>query len=344
MRIVKIDRKANFFQVVPENLDDLWHLQKIIEPGDLVKGQSTRSWKPRDSTRTERKNILVEVRAEKIELHKHSSQLRINGEIVWGKPEEFVELKAFHSIEVEPEKIVSVKKQKLREYQIERLQKAKDAMGRQKIAVVVLDDEQASIALLKDFGLEEKAKILASKSGKQFKAEEDKKYFSEIGKILAEAKPEKAIIAGPGFTREHLLEYLKEKMPKLKASSEALNSVGETGLHELLKKGIAAKAASESQIEKEARAVEALLKEIGQDSGKAAYGLKEVINAVEQGAASELLVTEKELGEKKEEILGILEKAEQAGAKIHIFSSEFLPGKQLQGIGGIAAILRYALK
>ena len=47
MKIIKIDKKTNEIIVVPENLNDLWHLEKIIDNGDLVKGKTDRKIKPR---------------------------------------------------------------------------------------------------------------------------------------------------------------------------------------------------------------------------------------------------------------------------------------------------------
>ena len=33
MKILKIDQKLNEIVVIPENLNDLWHLEKIIDSG-----------------------------------------------------------------------------------------------------------------------------------------------------------------------------------------------------------------------------------------------------------------------------------------------------------------------
>ncbi len=36
MRIVHQDARKGLIELLPETLDDLWHLSHIIEPGDLV--------------------------------------------------------------------------------------------------------------------------------------------------------------------------------------------------------------------------------------------------------------------------------------------------------------------
>ncbi len=48
MRIQVLDRKTGIIKVVPEILDDLWHLEQVIEPGDSVSGSSDRKIKGKD--------------------------------------------------------------------------------------------------------------------------------------------------------------------------------------------------------------------------------------------------------------------------------------------------------
>ena len=54
---------------------------------------------------------------------------------------------------------------KLKDWQVKRLEKAKKASVREKLLLVVLDDEEAAFALLKDFGFEERGKVFSGKSG-----------------------------------------------------------------------------------------------------------------------------------------------------------------------------------
>ena len=42
MKILKIDKQLNQLLVIPENLDDLWHLEKVIEKNDIVAGKTDR--------------------------------------------------------------------------------------------------------------------------------------------------------------------------------------------------------------------------------------------------------------------------------------------------------------
>ncbi len=347
MRILKIDTRENFLHIVPEIEDDLWHLERIIEKHDLVSGPSDRKIKPKEAgEKPKRVKMFIELDADNVEFHRFLGQLRVSGIITGGKPVEFLEMGAQHSLEIVLGKDVKIKKQALKKFQIERIKKAAEATKKGKVLLVVLDDEQASFAILREFELEEKASMKSGKSGKQFKGEDVKgKYFAEILEKILEIKPEKAIVAGPGFTKEEFQKFLEEKrMPKeIQFFYSATNSVGKTGLQELLKGNALEKIAQEMQIVKETVLVEKILAELGKDLGIAEYGLKEVKKAVKVGAVQMLLVTDKFLLEKREETEKVMQDAEKTGSEVHLINSEHEAGKTLQNLGGIAAILRYKI-
>src|SRR3989338_2739644 len=104
MRILKLDARNAWFEVIPENAEDLWHLEKVLEKGDLVSGSSTRKLKGKtEGEKAEKRPIFVEVQAETIEYQAVPGQLRVNGLVTRGTPEEYVEVKAFHTLEIEPD-------------------------------------------------------------------------------------------------------------------------------------------------------------------------------------------------------------------------------------------------
>jgi len=290
--------------------------------------------------------MFIELDVDSVEFHRFLGQLRVSGIITGGSPAEFLEMGAQHSLEIALGKDVKIKKQALKKFQIERIKKAVEATKKGKILLVVLDDEQASLAILREFELEEKASLKSGKSGKQFKGEDMRgKYFAEILEKIIEIKPEKAIVAGPGFAKEEFQKFLEEKgKPKeIQFFFMATNSVGKTGLQELLKGNALEKVAQEMQLVKETGLVEKILAELGKDSGLVEYGPKEVEKAIEAGAVQMLVVADKFLLEKREEAEKMMQKAEKIGSEVHLVNAEHEAGKQLQNLGGIAAILRYKI-
>ena len=343
MKVLKIDRKENFVEVIPHNFDDLWVLEQFLQKGDIVFGSSTRSFKPKDSKETVRKKVFVELEVEKAEFHKFSGSLKVLGIILSGRPEEFVELKAHHSLEIELNEKLKVKKKDISEFQLGMLQKAEKATLQPKLLVIVMDDEEATIAELKGFGFEVKAKILAQRQGKQFAEQQESKYFAEVLKKIQESCLQNVLVAGIGFALDDFKKFLKEKSPELKASFEIVNSVGVTGLNELLKRGLALKALQESEAAREALLMEEFLKELGKNTGLTAYGVKEVENAVKARAVKELLVSQKAFLENRSLLEPLMLAAEKANASVHIFMSEGTALEQLEGFGGLAALLRYKM-
>ena len=80
----------------------------------------------------------------------------------------------------------------------------------------------------------------------------------------------------------------------------------------------------------------------------AAYGLKETKNAAIAGAVKTLLITDSFIQKtrtenKYEEIEEIMKTSDSTKSDIAIISSEHEAGKKLDGLGGIAAILRFKL-
>lgn len=345
MKIIKINYKENTIELIPESIDDLWHLEKIIEPNDLVSAKSERKIKAIEGRKAEKIDIFVEIKTEEIGFHKPTGILRVNGTIVQMKPIEFFEQGAHHSIEIDAEKKILIKKIKIKKYQIDRLEKAVEASKKPSILLLVLDDEEAVFALVKEYGLERKAEIKSKKQGKQFKEDEslEKQYFSEMTKKLVEINAQKNIIAGPGFTAKKFQKYLQEKNIKLNMVFEKTNSVGATGLNELIKAGMIEKISKEDALSKENKMVEEIFTELARNSGLALYGLEKVKNAVQSNAAREIVVTDELLLEKRKEVEEILESAESIAAKIHIVSIEHEAGKNLASLEGIACLLRFSL-
>lgn len=343
MKIVKIDKKNNFLEVIPDSFDDLWHIEKIIEQGDLVSGNSERKIKGKhEGDKAVKEKIFVELEVEKTEFHEATNQLRVQGVVVRAKPEELVELKSHHTIEVEPGYKVKITKKELKKYQIDRLERAKQASGREKLLLVVMDDEQADLAFLKDSGLNIKAKINAKKQGKRFdNKEKGNPYFEELSKKISELEAGKIVIAGPGFEKQNFEKYLKESNSKLKPSYESTNSVGITGLNELIKNGKIDKLIEGYHSAEEAKAMEKVLENVS--SGLSAIGFKEVKEAVEKGAVEELIVLEKLLIEKRDETEELLDKAEQTQVKMIFVNPKSEAGKKLEGLGGVTALLRYKM-
>lgn len=348
MRIRFIDPKTRTLKVIPEILDDLWHLEQIIEKNDLLSGSTDRKIKGKDENqKSQRIKLFVTIQVETAEFHRFSGVLRVNGTITEGKPADQIEIGAHQAIEIQLGEPVSLQKAEWKEHQIQRLKKAEQATEKKPVLLCVLDDESATFAFLKEFDLEPRGMVHADKNSKHLQNDDasENAYFQRITDKILELKPDKTVIAGPGFSKENVQKYWNKKSIKIPGNVffESTNSVGITGLNEIVKSGALTRLVQETKIAQDAALMERFLKEIGTDSGLAVYGENEVQEAIQLRAVQELLISDQLLREKLS-IQPLMQEAEKQKATIHIFVSESDPGKQLQGFGGIVAILKFKTK
>ncbi|MFH1752137.1 MAG: mRNA surveillance protein pelota [archaeon] len=344
MKLLGLNIKTQEFSFMAESLDDLWLLERILETGDMISGTSLRRYRANEEGKSEKKKVWVQVKTEKIELQSENECLRVTGSIMASKPEEFAPLKEHHSLDISFGKKIKVRKEKLKQFQIEKLKKAGQAL-KENILVVVLDDEQANLAIVKERGLDVKATIYSGKQGKQFESKSNVgNYFKELSDRIKELKPEHVLIAGPGHIKQDFEKFLKDKKIELKAVFGSTNSVGLTGLQEVLKTGLLSRVVKESVLEKETILVEKAVELIAKDSRQVEYGLEKVKFAVQARAVKELLVSDKTFNLKRREIEELMENTEKAGGIIHLINSEHEAGKKLEGLSGIIALLKFGVR
>ena len=123
---------------------------------------------------------------------------------------------------------------------------------------------------------------------------------------------------------------------------ESTGSGGRNGISEVLKKGTVEKLTAENRVAIEMAAVDNLLTGIGKNSSKIAYGLKETKNAINMGAVDQLLILDVKVA--GEDMGDAMDMVENMKGEVMVISSEHEGGKQLESLGGMAAILRYEIQ
>lgn len=339
MRIVHFDRKFGVMKIQVDTLDDMWHLDKVIAPGDEAESHSLRTYKV--GTKEEKKSVTVRLKVERVEFAKSANRLRILGPIVWGEPEEYIQLGKYHSIDVEKGGTIKVTKN-WKNYEVKRLEDAVRESKKPKIRIIVLDEEKALNAMLRAYGVEYGAEFYSSGSKRDENYEKTQgEYF---GKIMAEIErhPEKYIIAGPGFTKDNLKKSIEKKNPELlkKITFENVSYAERSGVNELFNRGVVEKIMGEERFENEMKLFEELMVAVHKDTGLAVYGVGEVKKAVEAFAVKKLLVLDEYL-RADAEAAAVADLADKNKAEIVIFSSEGDAGAKLKGMGKIAALLKF---
>ena len=350
MKILSRNFKKGFVKVVVENLDDLWYLSYIIEPGDFVKGETFRKIKigTEEKSSQVKKRVFLKIKVQNIEFHKYSNVLRVSGTVTEG-PED-IPLGSHHTFSVEENTTIGIEKELFLSYQIEKLDEA-EHQKTPKILICVMDRENAFFALSKKYGYELLSSVEGDVEKKAEKINLKGNFYEEVVKVIEEYDkrytPGNIILASPAFFKEDLYKKIADEKLKKKIVFATCSSVKEDAISEVLKRNEVQEVLKQDRIAKEANLVESLLKEIAKND-KAVYSIRETQNAVNAGAVSDLLITDKFIQIKRQENLFakidyLMKTVDNMKGKIHIISSDFDAGKKLDGLGGIGALLRYKL-
>lgn len=349
MRIVWKDLEEDRIKLQTENLNDLWHLQHLISPDDIV---TSHTWRRPESEndkirpeRREKERVKLTVRVKEVEFQEFSNKLRVLGIIEKGP-----DVGNHHTINIDTDSEFILTKD-WESDQLERLEEAKKASKRPTVLLVAADDETATFGLVRQYGLKELTEINSTTSGKMYDSDReasDSEYYgkvsSTINNFFESRDIQSVIVAGPGVAKKEIQSVLEEKYPNVAERTHlgATSHTGRSGLNEIIRRGIVKRVSKKDRTSKETELIEKLMEEISTD-GKGTYGIENVKKATESGAVDKLLVSDKVLREEREDVRPLMEEVRNKGGKVIVISSEHDSGKQFLRIGGLGALLRYKL-
>ena len=358
MKVLKRDRKNQSYRLLVESEDDLWHLFHLIENDDVVTALTERRDQGADDklrpSRDGKKKMRLGILVSSLEFHDFAERLRVLGVIQEGPQDHG----SHHTLNIEDNSTLTIEKPIWKQSHLQLLENALQSTSSSSLLFVSLDMDEALVAVARYYGIEEIATIRSQRSGKQFQGKGGReRFFQEIVSVSSQLPDDVPILLiGPGFTKENLHRYLKEKVPGLfgRCAVFASGQSGMAGINEVLKKGTAAKFTQAARVQFELSRVEDFLSELGKDSGMVSYGLDRVKSAAAQGAIEELLVCDevltqmkkgvKENGKPGSQVLDtLMETVESQAGSIHIISRTHDGGRQLMSFGGVVAFLRYRM-
>ncbi|MBU1973977.1 MAG: hypothetical protein KKH52_01115, partial [Nanoarchaeota archaeon] len=145
MDLIKSDFKKGLVKLKVSELDDLWYLSQLIDPGDFVKGKTTRKIKIGDSenAKTTKKTLTLKIEAETINFSESGTSLRINGLVKEG-PED-VPRDSHHTISLDEASEFTLEKVNWLSYQKQKLKEATEK--KYHYLLCLFDREEALFAL-----------------------------------------------------------------------------------------------------------------------------------------------------------------------------------------------------
>ncbi len=338
-----INRKENSITLKPESVEDLWHLEKIVNPDDRVESVTER--KREEASGTSREKMKLEIKVEKAEFHKGYGKLKILGTITEG-PEEHISFGDHHSFKIGEQDVLTIKKDKWKKHELNRIKEAQEEAKQPKITVVTMDERKAEVYTIKTYGLEKKAGVKLPGKGKYAEKTSKEEKYREITQALDKIDTDKYIVSGPGFESDNYMKHLEQENQDIHENAVRMKTenMGERGVYELMKEGKIDRFLKKSRLNKETKAIDELIKEVSREQGKATYGKDEVEKAIEYGAVEKLLVMDEKLFKNEEEISELMEKTEQKNGEVIVISNENPESEKLESLGNIAALLRYKIE
>ncbi len=368
MIVKKIDESTLVITV--EDIDDLIALRRVIKFGYIVTGSTMRVIKrDRDYARPdrgERVRIIVSITAEKISLDGTLSRLRVGGSVLESNNES-VSHGTHHSMTITPNSTITITKKGTKsddgntrwsqiEYNI--LKKGDNKSSKStNFILVAIDTRDCSVATLKGTHLDISPNIYSGAGGKRYKTSQNtESFFAQIGisiNTITESHntDHMIMIFGPGNTKNKFANYLNTKYKdKINNNNiriiEGIDVSGEDGIHIFIKSEAMQEAMSDSKLAHVTSLLNMIIKYAHKKIPKYTMGYKETYDAAKTGAIDSVIFSDQALHQYNDEqiIIDLLNSAQTAGAKIYGVDTTTDIGLRVSGLGGIVALLRYAVK
>ena len=333
-------RDNNIYHIRLEHEDDLYHLNLLLDEGDMVRALTERREAAQSdrirSERTKKQKMKLTINVKNIEYQSFGQRLRCHGIIAVGERDQGLH----HTLILEPGNDFDFGKNEWLPHQKRRLKEA--AKPNVTGIAVAVESDSITIAELRTYGIRELKTLNRAGSGKSTGGEELSSFYKRTVKQLKDIHIKDAIIVviGPGFLKEDFVLIGRSEAPDIFNGYVMENSGqgGMTGIHEAVSRGNLPNAVSQIKIQEEMAIIEKLREALAKNM--ATYG-NEVEEAIDRGAAESILMLSERT--RTDEGRKLLKLANKTRTEVFEISSHHHGGEMLAGLGDIAVILRYKL-
>ena len=338
-----------------ETEDDLWVLARIASKGMNIgmlgerRDPTTADTGGGRSKSAERKKMYIRLDVENSEYVDFSDNLRIHGIITEAKFD--VGSHHTHIIKVRDE--ISITTQNgFSKIDEDLLKESVVASGREEIVLLVVESDEIIHFGITPRGLIEKGMWTMRGGGKRGDIKSSSAVADSFRKQVASEVNDSIghsvviILAGPGHAKEKLKSELAENFGLSIAKVIPTSMGGRGSANEVLREGLAGQILENYSIIKETELLQKAWSSLATD-GKVAYGSEMLEKAMNEGAIETLLInadllrSEDKIGEVR--LSDWVKKLDDIGGDLVQCSSEHDDGKQLLGMGGVIALLRYKI-
>jgi protein pelota len=344
----------NAFFVIPEDADDLFTLRRVVGMDDYVIADTSRVVKQLKEygrpDKGERVKVRVSIRVEQSELDAAVDRLRIAGNIT-ETDNEMVAKGTHHSLSVQPGDMLTIDKgRKWQEVELKMLKKSGSSAS---FILVAIDTQEAAVAKVSGTHVKVIPNIYSGQSGKRYQTKNNPNievYFTDIAKTVSSiiGENDKVIIFGPGETRRRFYNTLVGRQEVPKDSVQVVDGVdvaGEDGIFVFLRSPAMKEAMSASKLASVSLLLDRVMLMVNRGEAKFAMGMPEVSQAAGMKAIEAVVFSDSIFKTADEdEVVKMLNSVESYGAKTYAVDSSTDIGLRVSSLGGIVALLRYAVR
>ncbi len=339
MKVIRFSDATGQLKLVPGSFDDLYLLARIVGGGDKVTASTYRRFRPNEGDVGEQKEVVIELLVEKVEIDKNAQKLRLMGKIISGRPLEYVKLGGYHTTNVGEGDAITIWKGEWKAYVLGMIKQAVADSKKPRLGVVALDDEKATFAYVRGYGIDVVTEVY-SRLSKRMKRQDFEKardaYFDEIIKKSGSMNVDMVVIAGPGFMKDDLKKYIEEKRIDVgkKVAYTRASDAERSGIREAIQSDTVSKLLENEKVKREFELLNLFL--AGLNVGASFTSIGKIGEALEQYQVGTILVNDSLLNDA--DAKSLLDTAYRQKVEIVIFNSDDDAGSQLKNFQGIAAI------
>lgn len=336
--LMKISEGKNYVEFTVERIEDLFILYLVIKPNDLVYSWTVRDVRGRGGERLGRERVYLGVRVKSLEFHEPRGVLRIRG-VIEDYPNWLEGAGgSYHSLDVGIGSTIKVMRSVSRGY----VEQLIDALGSSvRLLIVSMSIEETTVALASRLGVN----IIATINNNYIQDKEsggsllNQRYIDDVFKSIRQLaelhKPDAIVLAAQSMLINSIPNPDVRGIPVERVT---VSEGGLVGVYEVERRGYLDKLGLRLGYE----TVNKIMEELGRGNGLVALG-DEVHEALSMGAAESVVMLSRLLMEKAEEAREIVDMCMRTRARLIIVPEDSEAGKVLNGLGGLAALLRYRI-
>lgn len=351
--IVKPSQTSNnALFVIPEDADDLFTLRRIINEDDNVVADTTRILKQESEygrpDKGDRIKVRLTIRVDRIELDSSVDRLRIAGTIT-ATSNELVSKGVHHALSIQAGDSLTIDKgRRWQDVELKLLRKSGDGTS---FILVAIDTQESAVAKVSGTHVKIIPNIYSGQSGKRYQTKNVslETFFADSAKLVESVlgETDRVIIFGPGETRRRFYNALeKYGVPKERAQvADGVDVAGQDGIFVFLRSAAMKEAMGASKLATVSAMLDRIMLMVNRGENKFAMGTKEVEDAVNVKAVESIIFSDSIFRSSDENaMVKMLNAAESYGAKTYAVDSSTDIGLRVSSLGGIVALLRFAIR